>query len=384
MTPKEFLLHDTICPVPWTGVYLDPAGDVKNCSISQHTLGNINDGSTISDILNSPTNTNIKQDLLNKVKTPSCNSCWKTESLNTSVLGTSNRSHFKKELGKVIPLTVLDSACNFELKQIDLRWRNTCNLACAYCGSDLSSTWEKELGDKITVNEEEIVRTKEYVFDKITDLKYIYLCGGEPLLMKENAELIGLIQEKNPDIYIRINTNLTNINSPIYKSLLDCKNVHWIISVDSIEENFEYVRYGAKWENWFANLLQLKKDVEPQGHKITFNMVWCALTSLAIFDAIDLFQSAGFGANSFIVQVLQHPTELKIHHINQKSKDLIKSMLDSRIASAPASWLKTSYNLMREELEINYSENTKPFSDFILQLDQRRNLDGKKLFANLL
>jgi len=339
MNLKEFVLHETVCPVPWSGMYLDPAGNVRNCSVSQKTLGNINDKDSIIDILNSQKNVEIKKDLLNKVKNPSCNYCWVTESMNTSVLSTSNRSHFKKTIGKIIPLTVFDSANNFDLKQVDLRWRNTCNLACVYCDSSLSSTWAKELNVEVSTNEAEIERTKQYIFEKIASLRYIYLCGGEPLLMKENADLIKLVQEKNPDIYIRVNTNLTNINSPIYKLLLNCKNVHWIISVDSIKENFEYIRYGAKWDNWFANLIQL----------------------------------------------LDTPEYLRVHYINQKSKDLIKTMLDSRIPNTADSWLKTGYKLMQTELDNNYDiNNNSSLLNFIHELDNRRNLNGKSLFANLL
>jgi MoaA/NifB/PqqE/SkfB family radical SAM enzyme len=385
MNLKEFVLHETVCPVPWSGMYLDPAGNVRNCSVSQKTLGNINDKDSIIDILNSQKNVEIKKDLLNKVKNPSCNYCWVTESMNTSVLSTSNRSHFKKTIGKIIPLTVFDSANNFDLKQVDLRWRNTCNLACVYCDSSLSSTWAKELNVEVSTNEAEIERTKQYIFEKIASLRYIYLCGGEPLLMKENADLIKLVQEKNPDIYIRVNTNLTNINSPIYKLLLNCKNVHWIISVDSIKENFEYIRYGAKWDNWFANLIQLKNEVQPNGHKITFNMVWCSLTSLAIFEAVDLFLSLGFSPNSFIIQLLDTPEYLRVHYINQKSKDLIKTMLDSRIPNTADSWLKTGYKLMQTELDNNYDiNNNSSLLNFIHELDNRRNLNGKSLFANLL
>jgi sulfatase maturation enzyme AslB (radical SAM superfamily) len=345
-------------------------------------LGNI-ENDKIENILNSEKNTVIKQDLLNSVKTESCSSCWDTESLQNSVLGTSNRAHFKKIIGKVIPLTDFNSADTFNLRQIDMRWRNTCNLACVYCGSDLSSTWAKELNIETTVNEVELERTKKYIFDNIDNLKYVYLCGGEPLLMKENLELINLIQEKNPNIYIRVNTNLTNVNSPIYKLLLNCKNVHWILSVDSTKEIFEYVRFGATWESWVANLLQLKQDIENTEHKITFNMVWCSLTSLAIFDAIDLFQSFGFSSNSFIIQVIRGPDAFKIQYINQTTKELIKSMLVSRMADLPSSWLKTGYGMMLKELEIEYTGTNDPLKNIINELDHRRNLNGKSLFANL-
>lgn len=385
MTPKEFVTHPTICTIPWTGFYLGPNGNIANCSISKRMLGNIKEES-INNILNCSTNINIKTDLLNKSKTESCRSCWNVESLqkNTS-LGISNRSHFKKALGKVIPLTIFNSPHNFSLTQVDLRWRNTCNLACVYCDSSLSSSWEKELGQIVSVNEPALEKTKNFIFDNITKLKYVYLCGGEPLLMKENIEFIKLLQEKNPDVFIRVNTNLTNIKSPIYQMLLECKNIHWIISVESIKDTFEYIRYGAIWEDWLNNLLKLKTDVSALKHKISFNMVWCSLTATGIFDAIDLLQQIGFDSNAFIIQILQDPEELKIQYLNNSTKEILKSKLETRIKSLVKNdWLTVGYQLMLEELKINYAGSNEILLKFINELDTRRNLNGLQLFAAFL
>jgi MoaA/NifB/PqqE/SkfB family radical SAM enzyme len=363
---------------------LGPNGEVKNCSINKNVLGNIQNND-IENILLSNNNVKIKEELLNNVKSWACSSCWETESLqNNTLLGTSNRSYFKRSMGKVIPLTLFDSSNNFKLKQVDLRWRNTCNLACVYCFSDLSSTWAKELNEELIVDEKAIERTKKYVFDNINELEHVYLCGGEPLLMKENLEFIKLIQEKKPNIHVRVNTNLTNINSPIYQSLLDCKNVHWIVSVDSIEENFEYIRYGANWVSWLDNLKQLQEDSMNRNHQITFNMVWCALNAIAIFDAIDLFIDMGFSTNSFIIQVIQIPDELLLKYVNFKTKKLIKSILETRIPITEPGWLKTGYGLMQTEINKEYVGDNKPLLEFIRTLDTRRNINGESLFANLL
>ncbi len=86
-----------------------------------------------------------------------------------------------------------------------MRWRNTCNLACVYCDSSLSSTWAKELNEPIRVDEQQLAKTKEYVLANAPNLKNVYLAGGEPLLMKENSELLDRL---DPSCTVRINTNL--------------------------------------------------------------------------------------------------------------------------------------------------------------------------------
>lgn len=383
MNYKDFFNHPTLCTLPWSGVYLGPAGDVRNCSISSEVLGNINE-EKITDILHSQKNINIKKSLLNKEKIKVCNACWTTENLDSmSSISSSNRSHFKT-LTKVIPIELFKSPDNFNLKMVDLRWRNTCNLACVYCRDDLSSTWAKELGTKIEYNEDAINATKKQIFDNIKNLSYVYLCGGEPLLMKENYELVNLILEENPNIFLRINTNLTSLNSPIYDLILKCKNVHWIVSAESTHKNFEYVRYGANWDSWLQNLIQLKEDSIKNKHKITFNMVWCATTSFAIFDAIDHFSSLGFHDNAMLIQVLQYPKELVIQQINEQSYIKLKSIIKSRLLSVDKnSWLCTGYNAMLAELNKPSTHNSKLFQDFISALDYKRSLNGTELFADL-
>lgn len=384
MNRKEFFLHPTICPLPWSGLYLEPNGEVRNCSISKIALGNIKENNLL-DICKNNKNLEIKQGLANGIKIASCKSCWDTENLELhSKISQSNRAHFKKVLGTVIPIETYKKVNHFDLKMVDLRWRNTCNLACVYCGSDLSSTWANELGIKVDYNEAAIQRTKETVFANIKNLSYVYLCGGEPLLMKENLELIDLIQKVNPDIYVRINTNLTNTNSPIYDKVLECKNVHWIISVESTKENFEFVRYGAKWESWLSGLKKLKQDIKHTNHKLSFNMTWCATTSFAIFDAVDCFTDLGFHPNSFIIQILKDPRALSVRHINAQANKNLQELIKTRLKNLKTDvWLRKGYDIMLAELQLKSDYDTKPFKNFIETLDKRRSTNGLKMFANL-
>jgi radical SAM protein with 4Fe4S-binding SPASM domain len=171
MTPKEYFNHPTICPLPWSGFYLDPNGEIRNCSISEGILGNINN-TPIEEILNSIKNHKIKEGMLSKIKVSECDSCWTFESTeaNSSGIGGSNRTHFKTKLSAKI-IKIIEEPTSFSLRQVDLRWRNTCNLACVYCGSNLSSTWAKEFNENITVNEDALAKFKEYIFSNIEQLE---------------------------------------------------------------------------------------------------------------------------------------------------------------------------------------------------------------------
>ena len=60
MDAKSFLKNKSICALPWTGFELEPSGEVKNCIISKHKLGNINH-TNIKNIMQGDKNINLNK-----------------------------------------------------------------------------------------------------------------------------------------------------------------------------------------------------------------------------------------------------------------------------------------------------------------------------------
>jgi MoaA/NifB/PqqE/SkfB family radical SAM enzyme len=379
MNPKDYFYHDALCPLPWTGVYINPNGDIKNCAISNQVLDNIHN-TPIEEILTGSTNVAIKTDMLNHVRHSRCNTCYNVENVTRAGIQThsvSNRSWYKKY--GIKNLDLYDSADNFKLKILDLRWRNTCNLACVYCGPDLSSKWANELNDtNYTINENILEKNKKYIFDQIDTIDHIYLAGGEPLLIKENLELLNLLSERNPDVEIRINTNLSVVDNKIFKKLLTFKNVKWTVSVEAIEDEYNYIRYPGQWDQFYNNLLALKN----QNFDINFNMVWFVLNSESIFKCIEKLQSAGFHENTFIIQCLESPAPLKIQNLPVNQLKNIKSIIKNKLTTTnPEYWLHKSLKIMYNYINLPFpSSDLKQTFNFLETLDNRRNLDSTLIF----
>lgn len=388
MNIKEYFYHPTVCPLPWSGFILEPNGNIRNCSISADVLGNIFTGESIEDILYGAKNLKVKEDMLNEIETPPCRDCWGRESKSSKVLSGSNRDYFKRQINPNKVIEIVEDPKAFKLRQVDVRWRNSCNLACVYCDSVFSSTWAKEMKEVIKPpNEIYIDRVKKFVFDRVKDLDNVYLCGGEPLIMKENLELLNLLEKENKDVSIRVNTNLTNIRSGIYEKLLTFKNVHWIISVESIGEYFEFIRYGAKWSEWEKNLKQLKQESKERGQRITFNMTWGAICSYQIFDAVDHFcNNLGFHPNSFFVNLLIDPKELDVNALKLENRLQVADILTDRINTLKDdSWLLTCYKTMLNHINKTSDDNLiSEFKKYIETIDNRRHTKGLELYQDLL
>jgi len=370
MDPKS-AINGTFCPVPWTGFYMEPNGKVKPCVLSNDYTGHINN-TDIEDILHGPENNNIKQTLALNKPHSNCSNCYKLEQGNTGLNVRSDRYYYLKALARV-PYTAYDTM-DTTLSTVDIRWRNTCNLACVYCSPELSSTWQKELGQTIRVNETQLAKTKQYVLDNAHNLKNVYLAGGEPLLMKENSELLDKI---NPDCTIRINTNLSNIQGPVFQRASKFKNVHWTISVETMDKEFEYIRYGASWEKFLKNL----DTIRSLDHKISFNMLWFILNPYTIFDTVDFFRSMGYKQNSFVIGPLTGPTEYDVRNLNDKILKDLEIRLKARIQGADTRYLlHNSYVNMLIHLDGEYNKQSCKTIQRLNDMDKRRNNNFKNVF----
>jgi radical SAM protein with 4Fe4S-binding SPASM domain len=380
MDAKTYLTKKSFCTLPWTGVYIQPDGDVRNCAITKTTIGNINK-QPLEDILRGSVNQTIKQDMLNDVMHERCGQCHRLESHQKNHFDqVSNRVWYLKKL-KTTDMTVFDDPENFQLKMLDLRWKNTCNFACVYCDPSLSSRWAVELGQPQRIESEALAGSLDYIYNNLHTVDHIYLAGGEPLLIRENLVLLTKMLDINPDIELRINTNLSVIDNDIYNLIKQFSNVHWTVSVDNIGDQFEYLRYGSNWPQFLNNLQQLNKDFD----KINFNAVWCVLNSKSVFEFIDYFIDLGYHENTFIVNPLEYPDWLDINNLPETQLADIRKELESRIEHTdPHFCLNNSLRLMLNFISnSNFNKDLDETVANLATIDLRRNFNSKNLFPEL-
>jgi MoaA/NifB/PqqE/SkfB family radical SAM enzyme len=255
-----------------------------------------------------------------------------------------------------------------------MRWRNTCNLACVYCAPELSSTWAKELNVDIAVDETQLAKTKQYVLENAPKLKNVYLAGGEPLLMKENVELLDRL---DPSCEVRINTNLTNLKSPVYERASKFRNVHWTVSVETMGAEFEYIRYGAKWDTFIENL----QTIAQLDHRISFNMLWFVLNPYTVFDTVDYFTSLGYNQNAFVIGPVTGPTVFDVRNCNDNVLYDMHRILATRIKDSSKKYLlHNSYQNMLAHINAPFERRTHKTKQELNKIDTRRGIDHTKIF----
>ena len=376
MNEKDYLTNKSFCPLPWTGFSIESDGKVKNCICSTDSIGNIKEKS-IQDIMIDTPNEQIKADMLLNAKPDNCKYCYSLEGDKTNRNIISSRIYYLKEL-KNVPKSIYDQN-TFSLKHVDLRWQNSCNFACVYCNPTFSSSWEKELGVQIDRPSNEMLQmTKDYILANASSIENVYLAGGEPLLMKENEEFLELLLKVNPTVSLRVNTNLSKTKTNMFNLLKQFKNVHWTISVESVEKEFEYMRYGGNWDNFLSNLTELL--TLGLNHKITFNMVWCLLNYQSIFRCIEFLQSWGFHNNSFVITSLYGPEWLDSRNLPNSVLLLIKDIVQEKINQKPGFLLEDGYNNIIEHINTPFNKDLTNSLIEIKKIDQRRNIDSREVF----
>ena len=379
MDHKSFFQNKSICTLPWSGFELEPDGGVKNCVLAEEKLGNINK-SHIKEIISGNVNVNIKKAMRKDALPASCAGCHIVEKNRNDLMSISSRLYYHKELAKKIDMQFYDNVNNFSLKHVDLRWTNACNQACVYCGPSLSSKWAQEMGVKVKSNQEARREVKDFVFENISDLQNVYLAGGEPMLMKENLEFLKLLKDKNPECSIRVNTNLSTTKTGIFDILCDFKNVHWTVSLETIEQEYEYIRHHGSWDDFDKNL----KIINRLNHKVSFNMLHFILNYESLFRCIDYLKGLGFHDNSFVIGPLYTPKWLNMLNLPEAMLNSVKENLGNKLSGGPLGYLKNSYeNLLKYYNTTPWQRNMKGFYYNIGKMDQRRKLDSKKIFHDL-
>ena len=377
MNVKQMLTNGVFCPMPWTGLMYNFDGTVKNCIRSAGRLGNIRH-STIEEILSGSINQQTQQRMTDDQPGLDCHTCYDLENGKKNFDIISDRVFYIREL-KHIP-TDTYVVGNHDLKTIDVRWSNLCNFACVYCSADFSSQWASELNIKpVRPDPQQIQQFKDYIFGHAANLKHVYLAGGEPLLMKENLELLELLKQHNPTVNLRINTNLSKVDTKIFDLICGFKNVHWTVSVETMAEEFEYIRYGGSWQDFLENL----SVIRGLNHKISFNMLHFLLNYRSIFQCIDYLRSLGFHANSFIAGALLGPLYLNIRHLPDYVLKLVQDELESRINDHPGYLLEQSLRNLLNYIQQPFERNLIGSLEQLAIMDQRRNIDSSRIFTEL-
>jgi organic radical activating enzyme len=232
---------------------------IETDGFTRPCCGEIGIGARITHISNGIINSfnhsrliNLKENLNNGFSADTSRYCYRCESLE------------KLNLDSLRTKTKFLSSSR-ELKMIQFKMSNKCQLACLHCGPSQSSTWAKKLEihprvkTSFTVTEEFLKELSEI----LPNLEVIKFTGGEPFLDPDHWKILEYLKDfKKDHCELHYITNgLSPYNSELWKGW---KLVKCSVSVDGFQESFEWFRRGASWDKIVQSVSELKKVSEVE------------------------------------------------------------------------------------------------------------------------
>lgn len=271
-------MNENFCSGVNAGLFVSVNGGIKVCCAGGYDLGNIRETS-VQDIFKNKKFIQLYQAVNFNSPTKYCFNC---NNLERQAPGTTQKSAFN---------TQYPNLKSREIKLLDIRWSNVCNLSCRYCNIDDSSEWRKLHNLPIeTVNRDYTESLFELIEQNVDSIDSLYLLGGEPLLQKHNERLLGLLN-KNVKIDILTNGSVKLDNNRIYQLLKEFPRVYWNLSFDTVGDRFEYVRHGADWELLNNNIDKLINDFGS--NHVTFHPVYSIWNALNLEEFYDFARTKG-------------------------------------------------------------------------------------------
>lgn len=220
----------------------------------------------------------IKQDVLQGRVNNQCHVCAHSEKFNS----VSERMRDS--------VNVLDENFNFvpdvDSCRVTLKFSNLCNLACRVCQPEFSSLLAEvmqtpaEAHFVTDVTEDSTVwpTVQQYLKDVLDKYRFVELnlTGGEsmiqPGLDKFMLFLNSLGRDFSQSIILSATTNGTSINQHIIDAIPKFRKVSLNFSIDSVGDNYHYVRWPARFERIQRVLNQAVELQQQHPGKFDFNI----------------------------------------------------------------------------------------------------------------
>jgi len=274
---------------PFTGLATREDGAIQVCCRS-HPIGNIQD-STLEEIWNNDNMRRIRQQVLHGERPAECEPCFVLEDQGVESLR-------QRHIAGVIPesrITLYPNALNgmdsnfkmpFEFPTMEIKLNNLCNLKCRMCHPMDSTSWNdwkeveefyiKENNFMVKAIKDLNLMRKPYL-DKFDDnpnwwtslekllpyFRRVEFAGGEPLMDPQHYRILDMLKPYGHQTEIKYATNGTTLGISKGRTIYDYwphfKSVAVNISIDGIDDVYNYIRGNGDWNQVVKNIKEIQK-----------------------------------------------------------------------------------------------------------------------------
>jgi hypothetical protein len=332
----------------------------------------------------------IRDKMISGVLLPEhCSNCYELEARNILSAREQETVEWanRLNLASLEDLNLIESPAYYEIRP-----SNICNLQCRMCGPESSQLIGKEYKKINLITELPPDEHSNFDIVNFTNLKKLYVAGGEPTAMPEFYDFLDRCINENKIFEFLVNTNATKLNSRFKKQLKLLPHMQFIVSLEGIGELNHYIRWPSTWDTIVENMKYLTEN----NHKIAVNTTVSIYNVTKLYDLfkwIDdefpgtLIHAQLAGSNNDMLSGLNFPNTglaltslLPIRQLKCYNNDkLLKSFIDGIITHYQDNPVidQTALKLFFEfNDKLDESRNIK-LKDYIPTLEQFRKVAGQ-------
>jgi len=351
------MFKKTFCSSPWFHMRLTYNGDYESCRWAKNPIRhNSFQNQSLMQYYNSDQMRSLRQQLLSGETPEHCSTCYYEESfgklngrvrqLNKSAIDVDNfdlttRSsphyeNFKYSLHN-------NGLANMSPVDLQIELGNTCNSACIMCVPEASSRLEQEYHKLNKINSILFARPESYkswtkdknLVDRfvqelvaIPNLRYIHFLGGETLYNEAFYTICDRLIDCgiSKNIIVGTTTNGTIYNNRIQKFIENFKQFHLGISIESVTELNDYIRWPGQVDSILPNINKFLKLREANPGLFISLRITPNVFSIYELDKLFVYMLE----NHVIAEscnILHNPTHLRIELIPPDIRNEIKEKL---------------------------------------------------------
>lgn len=449
-------MSDTFCALPWIQVSIKPSGMMTTCCvmsvltkdgvpINRETQKKIKNGElpfsrlwwenqqntyicgkdSIFDIINADLLKEVRLSMLNGEKHKACGTCWHREYYSKGKISVRVRvnhrwkDRFNIDMAK--KMTEPDGTISTDnIKSIELRFGNHCNLKCVMCHPGHSDFWYddwKQLSQKNTFWTDDGSDENSFLFGGVyydmndvspfhwyktekfkedflkiyKNLQEVYWAGGEPLLCKEHFDILQALIKVDvaKNIQMRYDSNITYMPDKLLEYWKEFDYVSVQGSVDDVGIRNDYIRYPSKWSTIEKNL----KRLDSFGNKIAHSGTTMSCYNILTFLEFGKWAKKNMSKHFWEVMHFKHviapfhlAPRVMPRHVKEKAIEIIDDYLEH---DAPGKdtlhYIKVDMfrTYLLTELEFFDEEFYKGFIQHTKNVDEIRPLKFKDCFKEL-
>lgn len=279
----------TFCMHPFTGLATREDGAIQACCRS-HPVGYI-DKNNLEDIWNNETMRRIRRQVSNNERPAECEPCFSLEDQGVESL---RQRHINGKIPEArsnlypnaLDLLKDDYSMPFNIPTIELKLNNLCNLKCRMCHPMDSTSWNDwDAIEKFYKKDNNVIaqlidqyelKNKPYL-DKFennpnwwSDLekllpyfRRVEFAGGEPLMDPQHYRILDMLSLYGHQIELKYATNLTTLGIKGSRNIWDYwpkfKSIAVNVSLDGIDQSYEYIRGNSNWNLVVNNIREIQK-----------------------------------------------------------------------------------------------------------------------------